>query len=109
MVGEVLTTFIVFAAIVFTVRAIIEGVIRFRALSSTSDASEVLNALKAHSTPFHLSALKWGLGLGCLGAGFLVIQALNLQPDQPGTWGVIALSIATGLLSFYGIARKQQL
>ena len=108
MAGEVLTTLIVFAAIVFMVRAITDGIIRFRALSSTSDASEVLNALKGQSAPFHMSALKWGLGLGCLGAGFLVIQVLNLQPDQPGTWGVIAISIAVGLLAFYGIVKKQQ-
>jgi hypothetical protein len=38
--------------------------------------------------------------------GFLIIDALNLQPDQPSTWGVLTLSIATGLLSFYGLARK---
>lgn len=109
MAGEVLTTFIVFAAIVMAIRAVTDAIIRYRALSSSSDAGDVLNALKSNNVPFHVTALKWGLGLGCLGVGFLIIDALKLQPDQPSTWGVITLSIAAGLLSFYGLARKDLL
>jgi hypothetical protein len=44
-----------------------------------------------------------------LGIGFLIIDALKLQPDQPGTWGVICISIAAGLLSFYGLARRNMM
>lgn len=106
MVGEVFITLIIFTAVVFAIRAIVDGIVRYRALNSSADAGEVLNALKAQAIPFHLTALKWGLGLGCLGIGFLIIDGLGLQPDQPSTWGVIALSIAAGLLSFYGLARK---
>jgi hypothetical protein len=109
MVGEVFITLIIFTAAVFVIRAITDGIIRYRALSSSADAGEVLNALKAQAAPFHVTALKWGLGLGGLGIGFLIIQALNLQPDQPGTWGVIALSIAAGLLSFYAMVRRNVL
>ena len=109
MAGEVLITFFIFAAIVLVIRAITDGIIRYRALSSTADASEVLNALKGQAAPFHVTALKWGLGLGCLGIGFLIIDALKLQPDQPGTWGVLTISVAVGLLAFYGLARKNVL
>lgn len=106
MAGEVFITFFIFTAAVLVVRAIVDGIVRYRALSSSADAGDVLNALKMSNVPFHVTALKWGLGLGCLGVGFLIIDALNLQPDQPSTWGVLTLSIATGLLSFYGLARK---
>jgi hypothetical protein len=106
MAGEVFITLFIFTAIVLVIRTITDGIIRYRALSSSSDAGDVLNALKTQAAPFHVTALKWGLGLGCLGIGFLIIDALNLQPDQPSTWGVLTLSIATGLLSFYGLARK---
>jgi hypothetical protein len=109
MAGEVFIVFFIFAAVVFIVRAIVDGIVRYRALNSSADAGDVLNALKMPAVPFHINALKWGLGLGCLGAGFLIIDALNLQPDQPSTWGIIALSIATGLLAFYGLVRKNLL
>jgi len=107
MAAEVFMMLIAFTALVLIIRAIIDGIIRHRALSCNADASEVLKALSQETTPFHLSALKWGLGLGSLGLGFLLIEALHLQPDQPGTWGVITLSIALGLLAYYQIAQKQ--
>jgi hypothetical protein len=108
MAGDVFVVLIIFSALVMIVRASVDGIVRAKALKSDTASAEVLKALSQTGTPFHLTALKWGLGLGCLGAGFLIIQALNLQPDQPGTWGVITISIAVGLLAFYGIVRKQQ-
>ena len=107
MAGEVFMLLIVGISLVLIIRAVVDGIIRYRALSSNADASEVLKALSKESAPFHLTALKWGLGLGCLGVGFLIIDALHLQPDQPSTWGVITLSIASGLLSFYFLAKNQ--
>lgn len=109
MAAEVFIFFFIFTAVVFVVRAIVDGIVRYRALSSSADAGEVLNALKMPAVPFHVTALKWGLSLSCLGIGFLIIDALKLQPDQPSTWGVICLSIAAGLLSFYGLARHNKL
>ncbi|MBP7370427.1 MAG: hypothetical protein KA902_03215 [Arenimonas sp.] len=108
MASEVLINFIIFTSIVLIIRAIIEGIVRYRALSSNADATEVLKALSQERAPFQLTALKWGLGLGSLGLGFLVIEVLKLQPDQPGTWGVITLSIAAGLLAFYAFVKKQE-
>ncbi len=107
MAGDVFMMLIAFTALVLIIRSIIDGVIRYRALSANADASDVLKALSREATPFHLSALKWGLGLGSLGLGFLLIEALHLQPDQPGTWGVITISIALGLLAYYNLAKKQ--
>jgi uncharacterized membrane protein HdeD (DUF308 family) len=109
MAGEVFIVFCIFTAAVFIVRAIVDGIVRYRALNSSADAGEVLNALKIPAVPFHINALKWGLSLSCLGAGFLIIDALKLQPDQPSTWGVICISIAAGLLAFYGLVRRNML
>jgi hypothetical protein len=108
MAGDVFVVLIVFSALVLIVRASVDGIVRAKALKSDAASTEVLKALSQSGTPFHLAALRWGLGLGSLGIGFLVIEALKLQPEQPGTWGVITLSIAAGLLAFYGIAKKQQ-
>lgn len=109
MAGDVFIVLIIFSALVMIVKASVDGIIRSKALKSDAASAEVIKALSQAGTPFHLTALKWGLGLGFLGAGFLIIDALGLQPDQPSTWGVICLSIATGLLSFYGLTRKNLL
>ena len=108
MAGDVFIVLIIFSGLVMIVRAAIDGIVRTKALKSDAASAEVIKALSQAGTPFHLTALKWGLGLGSLGIGFLIIQALNLQPEQPGTWGVITLSIAAGLLAFYAIVKKQQ-
>jgi hypothetical protein len=106
MAGDVFVVLIIFSALVMIVKASVDAIVRVKALKSSDASPEVLKAIAQAGTPFHLTALKWGLGLGCLGVGFLIIDALKLQPDQPSTWGVLTLSIATGLLSFYGLARK---
>jgi hypothetical protein len=107
MAADVFVVLIIFSALVMIVRASVDGIVRAKALKSDAASSEVLKALSQAGTPFHLTALKWGLGLGSLGIGFLIIEALKLQPEQPGTWGVITLSLAAGLLAFYGFAKKQ--
>lgn len=107
MAGEVFIVLIIFSGLVLIVRAIIDGIVRAKALKSDAAAAEVIKALSQSGTPHHFTALKWGLGLGSLGLGFLLIEVLKLQPDQPGTWGVITLSIAAGLLAFYAFVRKQ--
>ncbi len=108
MAGEVFIVLIIFSALVMIVKASVDGIIRAKALKSDAGSAEVLKALSQSGTPFHLTALKWGLGLASLGIGFLVIEVLKLQPDQPGTWGVITISIAIGLLAFYAFIRKQE-
>jgi hypothetical protein len=107
MAGEVFIVLIIFSALVLIVRAAVDGIVRAKALKSDAASSEVIKALSQAGTPFHLTALKWGLGLGSLGIGFLIIEALKLQPEQPGTWGVLTLSVAAGLLAFYAFAKKQ--
>ncbi|MBP6534314.1 MAG: hypothetical protein KA218_04600 [Arenimonas sp.] len=107
MAGEVFIVLIVFSALVLIVRAAVDGIIRAKALKSDVASAEVIKALSQAGTPFHLTALKWGLGLGSLGVGFLIIEALKLQPEQPGTWGVLTLSVAAGLLAFYAFAKRQ--
>jgi hypothetical protein len=107
MAGDVFIVLIVFSALVLIVRASVDGIVRAKALKSDAASSEVIKALSQAGTPFHLTALKWGLGLGSLGVGFLIIEALKLQPEQPGTWGVLTLSVAAGLLAFYVFAKRQ--
>jgi hypothetical protein len=107
MAGEVFIVLIIFSALVMIVKASVNGIIQAKALKSDIASTEVIKALAQAETPFHLSALKWGLGLGSLGFGFLLIDALHLQPEQPATWGVITLSVAIGLLAYYGFAKKQ--
>lgn len=108
MAGEVFIVLIIFSGLVLIVRAIIDGIVRAKALKSDAAAAEVIKALSQSGTPYHFTALKWGLGLGSLGLGFLLIEALHLQPEQPGTWGVITLSIAIGLLTYYAFIKKQE-
>lgn len=108
MAGDVFIVLIILTGLVLIVRATIDGIVRAKALKSDAASSEVIKALSQADTPYHLTALKWDLGLGSLSLGFLLIEVLKLQPDQPGTWGVITLSISAGLLAFYTIVKKQE-
>ena len=52
------------------------------------------------------SALKWGLIVLFGGIGLIVIDAMRLDGDDAMPYGIEAVSIALGFLSYYGIIKK---
>jgi len=53
------------------------------------------------------SALKWGLIVLFGGIGLIIIDALRLDGDEAMPYGIEAVCIAIGFLSYYAIARKE--
>jgi hypothetical protein len=54
-----------------------------------------------------LSSLKWGLIVLCGGIGLIIIDALGVTPDSPLPYGVFAVSLSIGFLSYYFMVRNE--
>lgn len=53
------------------------------------------------------SALKWGLIVLFGGIGLIIIDSMGLDDDEPMTYGIEAVSIALGFLTYYFIAKRE--
>jgi hypothetical protein len=54
-----------------------------------------------------LASLKWGLIVLCGGIGLIIIDALGVTPDSPLPYGVFAVSLSIGFLSYYFMVKKE--
>jgi len=52
------------------------------------------------------STLKWGMVLGAVGLGLILIQFLPYRSGEPIVLGVILVFAAAGLLAYYATARR---
>ena len=52
------------------------------------------------------STLKWGMVLGAVGLGLILIQFLPYRSGEPIVLGVILVFAAVGLLTYYASARR---
>jgi phosphatidylglycerophosphate synthase len=95
------------AIILGLARIISDGRTR-RQLIAAGVTSEVAAAVLAE--PHHDAelrfALKWGLTVGAVGIGLILIQFLPYRPDDPISLGLVLVFGAGGLLAYYGAARR---
>ena len=91
-------------SIVMAIKIIVDSRLR-RRLAETNASDELIRSmLQADEQGRRLSALKWGLVLTLIGLSFGVISALNLDSDNPGTWGLLIGAAGIGMLAYHGIA-----
>ncbi len=94
------------AGIVMSIKLIVDSRLR-RRLAETNPSEELMKSMMAaDENNRRLSALKWGLVLTLLGAAFGLIDATNLDSDEPGAWGILLPAAGIGMLAYHVIANK---
>ncbi len=94
------------AGIVMSIKLIVDSRLR-RRLAETNPSEELMKSMMAADEKNRrLSALKWGLVLTLLGAAFGIIDATNLNSDEPGAWGILLAAAGVGMLAYHVIANK---
>ncbi|HUF30175.1 MAG TPA: DUF6249 domain-containing protein [Gemmatimonadaceae bacterium] len=100
--------FFVTVAYIFVgiVRAVSDGRTR-RKLIETGASPELAAALvsaPARGEPD--PTLRWGIVIGALGLGFIVLQLLPFPEDDPIMIGLLLVFLSAGLLLSYAITRR---
>jgi hypothetical protein len=97
-----------FICIVWIVKLVTDSRLR-RRLSETHASEDLVKAMfQSDEINRRHSALKWGLVLVLVGAAFGLIDGLNLDPDDPATYGILFAASGLGLLGYHLWISKQR-
>ena len=106
-----LTVFIpitLFVCIVWIVKLVTDSRLR-RRLAETHASEELVKTMfESDEINRRHSALKWGLVLVLVGSAFGLIDGLNLDPDSPGTYGILFAAAGLGLLGYHFLIARRR-
>ncbi|MFA6985859.1 MAG: hypothetical protein WC213_06600, partial [Arenimonas sp.] len=95
-----------FICIVMAIKIVVENRLRRRLAETNASEDLIKSMLLADEQSRRLSALKWGLVMTLLGLAFGLIIALQLDSDNPGTWGLLIGAAGVGMLAYHGIVNR---
>ena len=103
---ELLIPISLFAAIAYSIKAVVDARVRKQLVSSNGSPELVANILKGDETNRRLSSLRWGITLVALALGFGIVEAAGWQDITPGVIAVLVGAIGIGNLASFAAARK---
>ncbi len=97
-----------FLSTVAIIKIVVDSRLR-RRLAETHASEDLIRAmLTADEQSRSLSALKWGIVLTVVGLAFGLIDLLNLDGNDPATFGLLIGSAGLGMLGFHAFAARKR-
>lgn len=97
-----------FLSTVAIIKIVVDSRLR-RRLAETHASEDLIRAmLTADEQSRSLSALKWGIVLTVVGLAFGLIDLLNLDGNDPATFGLLIGSAGVGMLGFHVFAARKR-
>ena len=103
---ELLIPISLFAAIAFSIKAVVDARVRKQLVSSNGAPDLVRSILQGDETNRRLSSLRWGITLVALSIGFAIVEAAGWREITPGVIAVLVGAIGLGNLASFAVARK---
>ena len=103
---ELLIPITLFAAIAYSIKAVVDARVRKQLVASNGDPSLVRNILEGDETARRLSSLRWGITLVMLSIGFAIVEAAGWTEVTPGVIAVLVGAVGVGNLASFAASRK---
>jgi len=103
---ELLVPICLFAAIAYSIKAVVDARVRKQLVASNGDPSLVRSILEGDETSRRLASLRWGITLVALALGFGIVEAAGWSEITPGVIAVLVGAIGIGNLASFAAARK---
>jgi hypothetical protein len=103
---ELLIPISLFAAIAYSIKAVVDARVRKQLVSSNGSAELVTHILKGDEANRRLSSLRWGITMVALALGFGIVEAAGWSEITPGVIAVLVGAIGLGNLASYAASRK---
>jgi hypothetical protein len=95
-----------FAAIAYSIKAVVDARVRKQLVSSNGSPDLVASILRGDEANRRLSSLRWGITLVMLALGFGIVEAAGWQDITPGVIAVLVGAIGLGNLASFAAARR---
>ena len=103
---ELLIPIALFAAIAYSIRAVVDARVRKQLVSSNGAPDLVRSILEGDEVNRRLSSLRWGITLVALSIGFAIVEAAGWTEITPGVIAVLVGAIGLGNLASFAASRK---
>ena len=103
---ELLIPIALFAAIAYSIKAVVDARVRKQLVSSNGSPELVTHILQGDEANRRLSSLRWGITLVALALGFAIVEAAGWREITPGVIAVLVGATGLGNLAYYLLARR---
>lgn len=103
---EILIPITLFICIVYAIKVVVDARVRRQMVDSNGSQELVRSLLEGEEVRRRHGALRWGVILVLLAAGFGIVQASGWDQLNPGVIAVLVGATGLGNLAYYLMARK---
>ncbi|MFC7302386.1 DUF6249 domain-containing protein [Cognatiluteimonas weifangensis] len=103
---EILIPITLFICIVYAIKVVVDARVRRQMVDSNGSQELVRSLLEGEELRRRHGALRWGVTLVLLAAGFGIVQASGWDELNPGVIAVLVGATGLGNLAYYLMARK---
>ena len=103
---ELLVPITLFAAIAYSIKAVVDARVRKQLVSSNGSPELVTHILQGDEANRRLSSLRWGITLVMLSIGFAIVEAAGWTEITPGVIAVLVGAVGLGNLASFAASRK---
>ena len=103
---ELLVPISLFAAIAYSIKAVVDARVRKQLVASNGAPDLVRSILEGDEANRRLSSLRWGITLVALSIGFAIVEAAGWREITPGVIAVLVGAVGIGNLGSFAASRK---
>ncbi len=103
---ELLIPITLFAAIAYSIKAVVDARVRKQLVASNGAPDLVRSILEGDEANRRLSSLRWGITLVALSIGFAIVEAAGWREITPGVIAVLVGAVGIGNLGSFAASRK---
>ena len=103
---ELLIPISLFAAIAYSIKAVVDARVRKQLVASNGAPDLVRSILECDESNRRLSSLRWGITLVALSIGFAIVEAAGWREITPGVIAVLVGAVGIGNLGSFAASRK---
>lgn len=95
-----------FICIYLSIKAVVDARTRRQMVQANGSEDMLRSILEGEESRRRQSALRWGVILVTLAAGFGLIEALGLNEPSPGLFAILLAATGIGNLAAYALSRQ---
>ena len=103
---ELLVPICLFAAIAYSIKAVVDARVRKQLVASNGAPDLVRSILESDETNRRLASLRWGITLVALALGFGIVEAAGWRDVTAGVIAVLVCAVGIGNLASFAASRK---